>query len=387
MERWTAHVIAAALNKDKDVRVELSPRVNPNGRIDGNQFVFTETGIAIPLNSGQARILRHCDGHTAAHSLDAPFEEVEELAEQGLICWEAQVPALDPHPFATLLADVVGWREGPVRKRWLEVLRAIDDLRSRFAQTATVSVRLDLMKQARQRLDDLGIMRGSQQRILYTANNPIGEDCFRSCVFSISEFMADILSKDAEPWIDLWRDCYAFVASRVAEGLRSLVSTAPVKNGAVPLAAFLRHCENERMSLTGHGLVALAHIAFQEIKEAFRDSVCARKDAAEWMLQSEECHFVRQNFDYPKFDEYTFPSADLQISAASIDKMSRQDYEWMLERIASANRHVASLACIGIAPINRLFARALASTTCGQPNFFYGFCSGGFHGAHDGATI
>ena len=36
------------------------------------------------------------------------------------------------------------------------------------------------------------------------------------------------------------------------------------------------------------------------------------------------------------------------------------------------------IACIGIAPTNRLFARALASTTCGQPNFFYGFAPADF---------
>ena len=377
LERWTAHIIAAAINKDKDVRVELSPRVNPNGRIDGNQFVFTETGVAILTSPGQARILHRCDGRTAAHSLDGAFEEIEELAEQGLIFWEVQVPALDPHPFATLLADVVGWREGPVRTRWLEVLRAIDDLRSRFAQTATVSIRLDLMQRARQLLDDLGITRGSQQRILYTASNPIGEDCFRSCAFSISESMADILTKDAEPWIDLWRDCYAFIASRVAEGLRGLVNTAPVKNGAVPLPAFLRHCENERMSLTGHGLVALAHIAFREIKEAFRDSVCTRQDATEWMLQSEDCHFVRRNFDYPRFDEYTFPSADLQISAASREDVEAGSYEWVLSELhppIAMLQHGVYWSCPDEAALSQFMARG----ACGKPNFYYGFSPADF---------
>ena len=47
--------MAAALNADPDVRAELSPRIHPNGRVDGNQFVFAESGEIIPLDPKTAR--------------------------------------------------------------------------------------------------------------------------------------------------------------------------------------------------------------------------------------------------------------------------------------------------------------------------------------------
>ena len=50
LERWTAHGVAAALNADADVRVELSPRLHPNGRIDGNHFIFADTAETTALD-------------------------------------------------------------------------------------------------------------------------------------------------------------------------------------------------------------------------------------------------------------------------------------------------------------------------------------------------
>ena len=84
------------------------------------------------------------------------------------------------------------------------------------------------------------------------------------------------------------------------------------------------------MALTGHGLVALAHVAFQEVKAGFQKQLSSRADAPEWQLTADDCHFVRNNFEYAKFDEYTYPSADLQISATSMDDVARGDYEWIL---------------------------------------------------------
>ena len=47
---------------------------------------------------------------------------------------------------------------------------------------------------------------------------------------------------------------------------------APLQNGALPLAAFLRHCALLKMPLTGPAMVGLAHLAFEEVKTAFRES-------------------------------------------------------------------------------------------------------------------
>ena len=80
---------------------------------------------------------------------------------------------------------------------------------------------------------------------------------------------------------------------------------------------FLRACESARLPLTGPGLVVLAHLAFQEVKAAFREMMEPHRDKADYELTAADCHFVRNKFEYPKFDEYTYPSADLQISARS----------------------------------------------------------------------
>ena len=76
------------------------------------------------------------------------------------------------------------------------------------------------MDEARARLNQLGAARNIPNRFLYSAANPIGEECLRESGFSISEGLIDEVATEAAPWIDLWRDCYAFIANRVAVGLR-----------------------------------------------------------------------------------------------------------------------------------------------------------------------
>src|SRR5437588_257285 len=171
------------------------------------------------------------------------------------------------------------------------------------------------MEDARQKLQSLGASPATADRFLYSASNPIGEECFRECGFTIGEDLVNEVARDAAPWIDLWRDCYAFVASRVSAGLRGGLEKAPTKNGAVPLPAFLRVCEQIKMPLTGPALVGLAHMAFQEVKAAFRQQIASRADSEELQLTADDCHFVRKKFQYPKFDDYTYPSADMLISA------------------------------------------------------------------------
>jgi hypothetical protein len=377
LERWTAHAAAAALNSDSIIRPELSPRLHPNGRIDGDRFVYTDTGETALLDSVEIAILTRCNGETPAHLLGAEVGVLEELAQRKFIRWEVEVSALDPHAFDGLVLDVSRWRDSPVRTRWLELLQPIANLRSAFARKQEVNSRITLMNEARRRLDDLGAARTSSQRLLYAAGNAIGEECFRDCAFSISQSMTDELTRDVEPWIDLWRDSYAFAANRVAAGLRDLFQTAPVKNGAVPLAAFLHHCDVQQLPLTRHGLIALAHLAFQELKTAFRKLVSEREESAEWRLTIEECRFVRRNFDYPKFDEYTFPSADLQISASSMMHVIRGEYEWVLAELhppIALLQHGAYWSC----PEKAALSRALKSATCGKPNFYCGFFAADF---------
>src|SRR5260370_10950386 len=146
--------------------------------------------------------------------------------------------------------------------------------------------------------------------------------------------MLDEVVTDAERWIDFWRDNYAFVASRVAAGLRLVLDK--VGKNALPLPAFLRACETARLPLTGPGLVGLAVMAFQEIKAAFRERLKPHAHLSEYELTVADCHFVRENFSYQKFDEFTFPSADLQLDAKSLDAISRSDYHCNVSELHTA---------------------------------------------------
>jgi hypothetical protein len=380
LERWTAHGVAAALNADPAVRAELSPRLHPNGRIDGNQFVFAETGETVTLDSETVEILRRCDGAAPAYSFGHEIDPLEKLAARNMIRWEVDIPALDPHAFDVVISDILRWRHSPVRANWLELLQPIASLASKFAQAKETSSRAEIMDEARRQLQQLGTARETSDRFLYSAANPIGEECFRECHFSIGEDLINEITTDAEPWIDLWRDNYAFVASRVAAGLRALFEKAPRQNGALPLPAFLRHCAMLKMPLTGPAMVGLAHMAYQEVKAAFRERMRNRPDAEEWELTADDCHFIRQNFQYEKFDEFTYPSADLQLEARSVEAIGRGEYRWILAELhppVALLHHGFYWSC----PDKAALGQALAQATKGSPSFHFGFFAADFTAA------
>ena len=380
IERWAAHGVAAAMNADLEIRVELAPRLNPNGRVEGDQFVFTDKSETHPLDSESAEVLRRCDGIKPAHTFGNQIQLLEQLAGKGMIRWQVEVPALEPHAFDVLVSDVQNWRDTPVRQRWLSLLEPIAALPSKFAHAGDTASRAAIMDEARRRLHELGSARETTDRFLYSASNPIGEECFRECHFSIGEDVVNQVTADAEPWIDLWRDNYAFVATRVAAGLRNLFEKAPLQNGAIPLPAFLRHCQALKMPLTGPGLVALAHMAFQEVKAAFREQLRSRPEAEEWELTVEDCHFIRRNFKYEKFDEFTYPSADMQLEARSLEAVARGDYRWILAELhppVALLHHGFYWAC----PDKQALGEALARTTTGCPSFHFGFFAADFTAA------
>ena len=380
LERWTAHGVAAALNADPEIRVELSPRLHPNGRIEGNQFIFADRLETAALDARTVEILNRCDGITPAYSFGEEIGALEELAAKNMIRWEVEVAALEPHAFDVLISDIAGWRDTPVRARWLELLRPIAALPFRFAQAGDTPTRAEIMDEARRQLQNLGTARETSDRFLYSASNPIGEECFRECHFSIGQDLIDEVTTDTEPWIDLWRDNYAFVASRVNAGLRALFEKATLQNGALPFPAFLRHCAMLKMPLTGPAMVGLAHMAFQEVKAAFRERMRDRPEAEEWELTADDCHFIRQNFQYERFDEFTYPSADLQLEARSVEAVARGEYRWILAELhppVALLHHGFYWAC----PDKAALGDALALATRGSRSFHFGFFAADFTAA------
>jgi hypothetical protein len=377
LERWVAHGAAAALNADPHVRMELCPRLHPSGRVESSSFIFAQDNKSVPLNPNLLSILERIDGETPAHALGVEPQILKDLAREKIIQWAVEVPALDPHAFHTLVADVASWRENSTSTRWLDLLRPIAGLPKKFAAKNETILRAEIMDHARGLLSDLGVRPGEASRFLYSASNPIGEECFRECNFRISEQLITEVANDAAPWIDLWRDSYAFVANRVASGLRDLLAKARPHNGTMPLPGFLRHCESLKMSLTGPGLVGLAHIGFQEVKAAFCDRLKPHGDKAEYQLTTEDCYFIRDNFAYDKFDEYTYPSADLQISAESIDAVTAGNYRWILAELhppVALLHHGFYWSC----PDKAALRAGLISTVFGRPNFHFGFFAADF---------
>lgn len=309
-----------------------------------------------------------------AHAITAAINAEPETPLQEQLA----VPALDPHPFRVLVEDVSKWPDGP-RSRWLPRLEKISDLAADFGRTSDPGTRRSLMTSARDELNAIAGARKETDRFLYSAANPIGEECFRTCNFSISEELVREVADDATPWIDLWRDSYAFIASRVAAGLRQILEISVPDKRVMPLPEFLKACESARLSLTGPGLVALAHIAFQEVKNAFREQLRPHAGKAEYRLTPEDCEVVSRKFDYPKFDEYTYPSADLQLAAGSVEAVERGDYQWILAELhppVALLHHAGYWSC----PDKPGLKAALASTTHAQPSFHFGFFAADFTG-------
>jgi hypothetical protein len=127
-----------------------------------------------------------------------------------------------------------------------------------------------------------------------------------------------------------------------------------------------------KLPLTGSGLIAPAAIAFEEIKTAFRERLRPHLHQEEHELSADDCHIVREQFGYPHFDGYTYPSADLQISAKSVEALERGEYEWILAELHPAIallQHCMYWAC----PAKVVLNDALKQTIAGKPNFHFGF--------------
>ena len=151
------------------------------------------------------------------------------------------------------------------------MLQPFAALGAKFAETRDAAIARRNHAEARRCLDEMGAARTIVAAVSLQCRQSDRRRLFRVSAFYNQREIIDEVAREAEPWIDLWRD--RMHTSRVASRLACEVSfqSAPVKDGAVALPAFLRHCETQKMPLTSHGLVALAHIAFLELKAAFQE--------------------------------------------------------------------------------------------------------------------
>jgi len=203
------------------------------------------SGVTLAPESGTAEregFLERWTAHAIAAAVNAdPENSNPKLA----------VPALEPHAVRVLLDDIKNWPPGEAREKWLSILEGLVELPLKFAAAADIQDRQSILDQARIRLQSIGAESKQSDRFLYAATNPIGEECFRESHFEISERLIDEVPIQAESWIDLWRDSYAFIASRVAGGLRGVMEKAGAKSGVMPLPAFMQACDAAKLSLTG----------------------------------------------------------------------------------------------------------------------------------------
>lgn len=334
LERWVADAVVAAMNADPAARPELAPRLHPNGRLEAGDFVRLDTGERIPLDGEARALLARCDGRTAAHALGSP-ERLAALASGGALVWAVECPAFVLDRIGALRDRVAGWRDGEARRRWAPALAALAGVPARFAAGNGAARRRAALAEARDLLQAMGAAPPAAEgkRSLYRGSNVLGEKCAREPAVTLGAGVAREVAERAAPWFDLWRDTYAFVAHRVNEKLRALHASLPARDGAVPLPAFLAASEAAGFPLAAIGIPALAHLAFREVRAAFREALAGRPDAPVWTLGAEDLAFLRRRFEFPRFDALTWPSADLQLAAASVEDVAAGRHRWVVAEL------------------------------------------------------
>lgn len=370
LERGVADAVVGAMNRDPAVRPELAPRLHPAGRLDEQGFLRLDTGARVPLDAAARALAARCDGRTPAHALPGA-EGLAALAEAGVVLWAAECPRYVVDRVGELRALVARWREGEPRRRFLALLDGLAGVPAAFEREAEPGRRRALVQQIRAVLAELGAKAAPAQRTLYRASNPIAEECLRPCEFVLGGDAAEEVTRDAAPWLDLWRDVFAFAAHRANAKLAALHAAAAPRAGAVPLPAYLRAAEAAGLPLTLNGLPGLAFMAFREVKAAFAEATAGRDDARSWTLTADDCAFLRRRFQFPRFDPFTFPSADLQLAARSAADVAEGKHRWVLAELhlpPVAMQHAVYWGC----PDTTAFERWLR-TMAGGPFADWGF--------------
>jgi hypothetical protein len=333
IERWVVRGVIAQINADAEARAELAPRLHPHGRFEGERFVRLDTGCEIALAPAEVALARRCDGATPAHALgDATV--LDRLAEQGVLRWELEPFARDSAPLASVRADVEHWRAGAVRDRWRARLGELAALAERFAADVTAAGRRAIVGELRSYLEELGLGERGRTRALYAANNPINENCFQDGTITIGERACEGILDDAWPWFELFRDNVAYAAMRAFERIHELVLVAPRRGGKL-LYSTLVQLSRERGADIGEDALQLraGRDAFVDVRRELGELLATRPDARAWQLTADECTFLRRRHALPPAGELAFPSADLQVVAASADEAAAGRLEWVMAEL------------------------------------------------------
>jgi hypothetical protein len=366
LERWVAQAMVAAMNRDPAVRSEIAPRLHPAARLEDGALLRRDSGERRPLDPESRALLERCDGITPAHAL-APPERLASLADAGAILWAVEVPAFVVDRVGALASLVAGWRDGEARSRWAPLLTALAEIPAAFEREAAPAARRELVQRARGLLAEVGAGSGPAQRVLYRGSNPVSEDCVRACELVLGGELAREVTDGAAPWLDLWRDTVAFVAHRANAKLRALHAAVPGGGGAVPLPAFLATAEKAGLQLHMNGLPALGYLAFLEVKAAFREAMAKRPDGHVWSLSAEDCAFLRRRFEFPRFEAFTYPSADLQLAAPSVADVEAGRHRWVVAELhlpAVMIQHGIYWGCPDGAAFDRSVRAAAGGVSC-----------------------
>jgi hypothetical protein len=251
-----------------------------------------------------------------------------------VIRWELELRARDISFLSTLRDDVTRWRPGPARDRWLATIASVAELGERFGAEPEAGARRAIVGELQSRIESVGVGRRAPDRMLYSAKNPINENCHLDGAVTIGARAVDAMLAQTAPWIELYRDATALAAMRAYHSIHELVAAAPRRNGRLDYSTLARVAKQRGHSIVDDTLhERVATETFTEIKRELSELLGRRADAPEWQLTAEDCTFLRRRHQLASFEEVTYPSADLQVAASSIEDAEAGRVEWLVAEL------------------------------------------------------
>lgn len=330
-EHWVVQALIDAINRDPEVASDLPLHLHDNAARTPRGVERCDLGSEITLEPAELDLLSRCDGSTPARDVGPP-EMVESLCQRGVLERKLRAPMLHLDPASVVLEQLSLWRDTPRRAHWTKIMSACCTTARSVASTESVEERERLLGEVVELVRASGQEPKKSTGRLYEASNAIGECCTRVGTITIGEELVQDLVRDGEGWLDLWCDTYALAASRTAEGLREMLKRVPTRGGQVSLPAFLAAFEDQGLPYQ----VARrrwSRGALASVRAALIERLGSRLDQPTLELTLEDCHVVRNSFDFERFTAMTWPSLDMQLRAHSAAALAAGDYEWIVSEM------------------------------------------------------